>query len=75
MRLKTLESSLRHSLRYQSTPGAWTTCCQRAAPRRRYATATETKEVKPYYITTPIFYVNAGTNNPLTSTAKNKIAH
>lgn len=32
----------------------------RVVPRRRYAIETKAEAQKPYYVTTPIFYVNAG---------------
>lgn len=34
-------------------------CTARAIPRRFLTTATNSDEAKPYYVTTPIFYVNA----------------
>ena len=45
-----------------SRPNPWicTSCKFRAVIARTYSTELSTSE-KPYYITTPIFYVNAGT--------------
>lgn len=45
-----------------SKPSPWicSSCRARSAPRRTAATSAKSEQEKPYYLTTPIFYVNAG---------------
>lgn len=71
MNFNTLTSSLRRSVRPRAKV-LWTSdwvcksCRTNLAVRPRYS-STKTPLEKPYYITTPIFYVNAGMHHTETS--------
>lgn len=57
--------SLRWARLPRATPWTCGSCQARSSRTRQFATQQSTPDQKPYYITTPIFYVNAGPQAPV----------